>query len=148
MLGNTTKVGLNRVVDRWETRRWRRELDTKTTLRLYRNKVDIGEEGIYRNTYGTVLMFRCRTNTLGLRWKNQFSGEAVDCLLCGALCGGVWWSEGDKRERYGVDADIGVEEVLLFEGRSEEGLERYTRMLDEMWKERRRLMDLMRRAVP
>ena len=63
MLGNMTKMGLNQVVDRWETRRWRGELDTKTTLRVYRNKVDIGEEGIYRNTYGSVLMFRCRTNT-------------------------------------------------------------------------------------
>ena len=78
MLRNMTMLGVNQVVDRWETRRWRKDLDNKTTLRIYRNKVDIGEEGIYRNTYGSVLMFRCRTNTLGLRWRNIFSGDAVE----------------------------------------------------------------------
>ena len=71
--------------------------DSKTTLRIYRNKVDIGEEGVYRNTYGSVLMFRCRTNTRGLRWRNRFSGEAV--WSSGgdgrSFRGGVWWSEGD-----------------------------------------------------
>ena len=43
MLGNMTKLGLNRVVDRWETRRLREDLDGKTTLRIYRSKIDICE---------------------------------------------------------------------------------------------------------
>ena len=78
--------------------------------------------------------------------EEQFSGEAVYCLLCGAVeemvehfvveCGGL----RETRERCGVNAGVSVEQALLFEGRSEEGMERYTRMLDEMWKERRRLM--------
>ena len=72
-------------------------------------------------------------------WSGGEDGEAL-CGECGSL--------RETRERYGVDADVGVEEVLLFEGRSGERVERYTRMLDEMWKERRRLMDLMGRAVP
>ena len=33
------------------------------------------------------------------------------------------------------------EEVLLFEGRTEERLERYTKILMEMWTERRRLLE-------
>ena len=50
-------------------------------------------------------------------------------------------------ERCGVNAGVRVEEALLFEGRSEERVERYTRMLVGMWKERRRLMDLVGGAV-
>ena len=83
-LESMTKLELNRVVDEWETDRWRRDLESRTTLQLYRNKVGIREEGIYRNVFGSVLMFRCRTNTLKLRWRDDFSGAAVDCLLCGA----------------------------------------------------------------
>ena len=40
---------------------------------------------IYGNTFGSVLMFRYRSNTLGLKWNNRFSGGAMDCLLCGAV---------------------------------------------------------------
>ena len=71
-------------------------------LQVYRNKVSTSEEGIYRNVLALVLMFRCQTNTLKLRWRNRFSNEAVDCLLCGAVeetsgafCDGVRWTEGD-----------------------------------------------------
>ena len=34
----------------------------------------------------------------------------------GTFRGGVWWSEGDYRERCGVNAGVGVEEALLLEG--------------------------------
>ena len=58
-------------------------------------------------------------------------------------CGGL----RETREMCGVNAGVGVGKALLFGGRSEEGVERYTKMLDEMWKERRRLMDLLGGAV-
>ena len=45
-------------------------------------------------------------------------------------CGGL----RETRERCGVNAGVCVEEALLFEGRTEEGVESYTRMLNEMWK--------------
>lgn len=38
----------------------------------------------------------------------------------------------EARERYGVDEAVGVEEALLFDGKTEEGVERYTRMPDGM----------------
>ena len=58
-------------------------------------------------------------------------------------CGGL----REARERCGIDSDVGVEEWLLFEGRTEEeGVERYTRVLDEMWRERGRLIELVERA--
>ena len=46
--------------------------------------MEIGEEGIYRNVFRPVLMFRYRTNTLKLSWRDGFSGGAVENLLCGA----------------------------------------------------------------
>ena len=59
-------------------------------------------------------------------------------------CGGL----RETIERCGVNAGVGVEEALLFQGRSEEGVERYTRMLDQMWRERRRLMYLVGERFP
>ena len=40
----------------------------------------MGDEDIYSNEYGSVLLFQCITNTLKLRWKQGFEGGAVDCL--------------------------------------------------------------------
>ena len=70
-------------VNSWEGSRWRRDIESKATLDLYRNKRGIGDEEIYSNGYGSVLLFQCRTNTLKLRWRQRFEGGAVDCPLCG-----------------------------------------------------------------
>ena len=80
-------------------REWKREMDSKSTLELYaRFKGEIGKVGIYDNSYNSVLMYRARTNTLKLRWRNRFGGGAVDCRLwfmwggggdAGAFLGGV-----------------------------------------------------------
>ena len=118
-LKTMTKLELNRVVDEWETDRWRRDLESRTTLQLYRNKVGIGDEGIYRNVFGSVLKFRCRTKTLKFRWRDGFSGCAVDCLLCGAEVEHfVMKCEGIRTiwERHGVRGGVRVEEMLLCEG--------------------------------
>ena len=52
-------------------------------------------------------------------------------------CGGL----RETREKCGVNAGVGAEAALLFERRTEEEVERYTKMLDEMWRERGRLME-------
>ena len=59
-------------------------------------------------------------------------------------CGGL----RETRERCGVNAGVGVEESLLFEGRTEEGVESYTRMMGEIWRERGRLVELVWRERP
>ena len=122
-------------------------MESRATLRLYRNKVGICEEGIYRNVFGSVLMLRCRTNTLKLRWRDGFYCSAVDYLLCGAeketvdhfvmICEGIRMI----RERHGVRGGVRVDEVLLFEGRTEEMVDGFTKMLEEMWTERGRLIE-------
>ena len=125
-------------------------LESRTTLRLYRNRVEIGEEGIYGNVFGSVLMFRCRTNTLRLRWSDDFSGGAVDCFLCGTeeemVDHFVMKCEGIRmiRERLGVREVVRVEEVLVFEGRTEERVTRFTKIPEEIWAERGRLIESRR----
>ena len=121
---------------------------------LYRNKRGIGDEGIYSNGYGSVLLLQCRTNTLKLRWRQRFEGVAVDCPLCGGgketvqhfviECGKL----REIRERYRVCGAEALEEVLMFGGRSREKVEQAQqckKMLEEMWKLRRRIGKLLRR---
>ena len=89
-------------------------------------------------------MFRSRANTLKLRWRDGFSGGAVDCLLRRAGVETVehfmMKCEGIRtiRERHGVRGNVRVEEVLLLEVRTREKVDGYTRMLEEMWVERER----------
>ena len=61
-----------------------REVESRSTLQLYRHKIGIGDEGIYSNRYGSVLLFNCRTNTLRLGWRQRFVGGAVECPICRA----------------------------------------------------------------
>ena len=70
-------------VNNWEKNRWRRDMESKTTLELYRSKRNMGDESIYSNEYGSVLLVQCRTNTRKLRWRQGFEDGAVDYLLCG-----------------------------------------------------------------
>ena len=95
----------------------------------------------------------CSDVELMLRWRDGFSGGAVDCLLCGAevemVEHFVMKYEGIRTiwERHGVRGDVKVEEVLLFEGRTKEKVDGYTRKLEEMWTERKRLIESRQRNV-
>ena len=142
-------------VNRWEVEGWRREVESKTTLQLYRNKVNIGDEEIYCNRLGAVILFQCRTNTLRLKWRQGFVGGAVvrwtaHCVDSGAVEETVAHFvtecvvlEG-VREQFGVTLDGReevLEEILLFRGRTHEKVERSIALLEEMWRSRRREMD-------
>ena len=134
-------------MNRWEGEWWRREVESKTTLQLYRNKASIGDEEIYCNRLGAVILFQCRTNTLRLKWRQGFVGGAVDCQLCGAVEETVVHFvtecvvlEG-VREQFEVTWEEVLEEILLFRGRSHEKVERSITLLEEMWRRRRREMD-------
>ena len=72
-------------VNRWEGDRWRREVESKITLQLYCNKMSIGDEEIYCNSLGAVILFQCRTNTMRLKWRQGSAGEAMGCPLSGAV---------------------------------------------------------------
>ena len=98
-------------------------------LQLCRNKVSIGEEKIYCNRLGAVILFQCRMNTLRLKWRQCFVGGVMDCPLCGAVeetvanfvtecmvLEGVW-------EQFGVTWEEALEEILLFRETTEEKVE-------------------------
>ena len=57
-------------------------MEGRETLEIYRAKSKIGEEGLYLNDRGSLTLFRCRTNTIKLNWRQRFQGGAVDCPVC------------------------------------------------------------------
>ena len=80
-------TSINGMVNDWENERWRREVESRSTLSYYRMKQEIG--GVrYDNGWGAVLMFRARSNTLRLGWRGRFVGGDVGCVICGAGRGG------------------------------------------------------------
>lgn len=138
-------AGMNReaVVGRvreWDTERWRSGVESRETLEGYRMKENIG--GVeYDNSWGSVLMFRARSNTLRLRWRGRFVGEEVVCPVCGAAeetlrhflleCEGT----GQVRRQYGV---WGVGDALGFARISFSEACAY---LEEIWRCRGRVLD-------
>ena len=109
--------------------------------------MSIGDEEIYCNRLGSVILFQCRTNTLRLKWRQGFVGGAVDCPLCGAVEETVAHFVTEYvvlegvREQFGVTQEEVLEEILLFRGRTHEKAERSIALLEEMWRRRRREMD-------
>ena len=69
---------------RWDTERWRSDKKSKIKLAVYNwFKKEISEEEIYVNDYNSVLLYRCRSNTLKLGWRSRFMGGDVGCQVCG-----------------------------------------------------------------
>ena len=102
---------------------------------------------MYSTEYGSVLLFQCRTNTLKLRWRQGFEGGAVDCLLCGGEeetprhfvveCRELQ----ERRRRYAVYGTETLEEVLMFMEKNEKKVSRCKKILEEMWRVRRRRIE-------
>ena len=110
----------------------------------------MGDEDIYSNEYGSVLLFQCRSNTLKLRWRQGFEDGAADCLLCGGEeetvrhfvmgCGELL----EIRRPYGVYGTKALKEVLMFMEKSEEKVNKCKKMLKlrRVLKMRRRIEQL------
>ena len=128
-------------VNEWDLNRWREEVRSKTTLNHYMAKENIGGEGGYDNSWGSVLMYRVRSNSLRLGGRERFFGGEVRCVLCGAeeetLLHFLEECEGLRgaRDRYGL---YRMDDVLSF-GRGEWGdVKTY---LEEIWGIRRAAME-------
>ena len=138
---------MNANIDEWVVREWISELEQKSTLSLYRNlKNTIKEENFYDNTFGSVLLFRARTNCLKLDWRRRFEGGEVGCKLCGAD------EETTEhfilecrrlrviREEFGmIDMDIGG--ILGFD--QNEDMDKTKRFLNKIWIERKNILSLL-----
>ena len=139
------KENNNLKVNEWEERRWRTEVEGRETLEIYRAKSKIGEEGLYLNDRGSMTLFRCRTNTIKLNWRQRFQGGAVDCPVCesGAEetlrhflkeCRGL----GGIREIHGIGEADEVEELLLFGVQDKKKIEKRKKYLEDLWRESKR----------
>ena len=70
-------------VHNYDTEIWKNKMANKPTLHIYRQfKVRIQDDNIYENDHASCLLFRCRSNTLKLNWRNRLTGEDTCCRLC------------------------------------------------------------------
>ena len=53
-------------------------------MTLYEKKERISEDVGYRNSFGSVLLHKSRTNTLKLNWRCRFEAQSVNCKMCKA----------------------------------------------------------------
>ena len=135
---------INRKVDSLVTEDWKNELNQKSTLTIYKQyKEKIYEEKFYDNTFGSILLFRARSNTLKLAWRNRFQGNDVDCKLCGAT---VETNEhfimqcprlAQIRQEFGVD-ECSIQGILGFE--RDKDIEKSKRFLRKIWITRKELI--------
>ena len=71
---NKTNKQLKEIITNQDSNKWREEKSSKTTLAIYNLfKNNIKEENsIYDNSEESRLLFRARSNTLNLNWRNRF----------------------------------------------------------------------------
>ena len=147
-LERMTPMEINRTVNEYDESQWKRELELKSTISIYRNeKTSIREEKIYENDEASTILFRARSNTLQLEWRQRFTDGDVKCKIC---------NEGeeetllhfvekcvalqDTRERHGMN-NKKIEEVLLFSGTLD--ARKSKAFLLDAWKKRKRIMKSM-----
>ena len=120
-------------------------MEKRGTLEIYRAKKKMGEKGLHSNDGSSVILFRCRTNTLKLNWRQRFQGGGVDCPVCesGAEetlrhflkeCRGL----GGIREIHGIREVDEIKELLLFCDQDKNKIEKRKKYLEDLWKERKR----------
>ena len=85
-LRSAKKEQIKEDIQRWDTRKWQREMMEKSSLKIYREwrKEVGGQEEIYDNQASSVVFFKCRTNNLNLNYRKRFRGESTMCEMCGA----------------------------------------------------------------
>ena len=80
-LERMTKTSLKKCLKEWDNRQWLEELETKTSIGIYRaGKLAIKEDPIYDNTPASIVLFQARSNTLPLEARKR---DDKECKLCG-----------------------------------------------------------------
>jgi hypothetical protein len=136
-------------INEWAHDKWRADLASKSTLQLYRDhKHQIAEEKMYDNRYRSVLLYRCRTNTLKLGWRNRFTGGEVMCGLCREevetlehfikKCGRL---QG-VRVRHQIEETTPLHNILLFGAMSDDCVRRFGTFVEDLWQTRGGIMKI------
>lgn len=144
-MDDISEKDLDGMIREFDSRNWLEDLQSKSTLHVYKNfKLNIKEEYFYDNTYESILLFRARSNTLKLNWRQRFEGGDVECKLCD---GGA----EEDLEHFLIQCsalsairrsfDLEREEVhslLLFNDRLD--ADRIKKFVGAMWQERRKML--------
>ena len=82
-LKDLSEYGLSKKIRELDEREWRRDMEQQTTMETYRqNKTSVMKENIYDNTWESVLLFRARSNSLNLGWRERHRGGSGECKMC------------------------------------------------------------------
>lgn len=136
---------------KFDLENWREEMRSKKTLNIYnRFKMNIGQEkeDIYENDYASILLFRARTNTLQLGWRQEFVGGQVCCRMCDDA-GAVETLEHFLKEcraytelkRAYRCEELTLEEMLLFDRCNEGEKEKRRDYIERCWRKRREKLE-------
>lgn len=80
---NRKKEDLEERIRKWDTEKWKRELENRDSLSMYRTwKKQIKEEMVYDNRYSSVLLFKAKTGTLPLNEINRHLNGDIKCTIC------------------------------------------------------------------
>lgn len=121
-LRNMSKEKIKLRVNGWEQGRWREELSRRETLQVNSNKSRIQEENIYSNNFGSVLLFRCRTNTLKRIGEGDIRVERCSVHQQIVVCSVRKAGRGDCAI-FESDAACGLRHVRTIHGVREEPVE-------------------------
>ena len=143
-----SKAGIRRRVRRTDNRKWREEINARTTLSLYREyKYEVKDDNIYDNRESSRLLYWARSNSLRLNDWNRHQKGNVSCQMCGEekedllhfiiKCKGI----EDKRNEEIIEKKKGESDRetmgnLLFRSKGED-LEELKKMLKKMWDARK-----------
>ena len=153
-LRNNKAEGIKRKINEKDTMIWKEEINEKSSLRIYKElKNEIKEEKFYDNSEKSHLLFKGRSNTLKLNWRQRFLNpqedpeETTKCPMCKleteddihflVKCQDLQnirrnssiWHQGIEDMEF-------IRRVLCFDGK-EDGKE----TLAKMWKERQKKLD-------
>ena len=78
-----SKEYLKQFMIKWDRNIWEDELVMKTSLQIYKQfKNDIGGEEMYDNRPSSTILYKVRTNTLQLNYRNIHTNKDIHCLVC------------------------------------------------------------------
>ena len=82
-----TKEAVRKHMKQWDRSQWRDEVQSKTSLNIYRSwKEEMEEEDFLDNNPKSVVLFRARSNCLPLNDRKRYTGEDTTCQSCMQEC--------------------------------------------------------------
>ena len=141
------KLAISEKIKRLENEKWKVELEKRVTVRTYAEcKHHIkGMVNLYTNDYRSVLLFRCRSNTLNLGWRNRFTEGQVECVRCREeetmehflqTCG----EYSAIRRKHDMEEKT-LSDILAFNHKDDVEVEKRKAYIEEIWRTRRKMIE-------